>query len=145
MRYSEIDLQCEDIIWFGIDSNERIFACFSGGIGCVPEFVCRSREETELLLDYFTDTQPAFTKGNLHILQNNNSLIEDCLSFSSKGVYCFDVDTEETYGDFYRKVSHPDKELYLSDLPEKIRDIMADHAINVDVSLMDKIVVTHAY
>ncbi len=145
MRYSEIDLQCEDIIWFGIDSNERIFACFSGGIGCVPEFVCRSREETELLLNYFTDVQPVFTKGKLYNLQKNNSPVEDCMMLSSKGIYCFDIDTEETYGDFYRKVSLPSKELCLSDLPKKIKNIITDHVINTDIALSDRIIVPHAY
>lgn len=145
MRYSEIDLQCEDIIWFGIDSNERIFACFSGGIGCVPEFVCRSREETELLLNYFTDVQPVFTEGKLYNLQKNNSPVEDCMMLSSKGIYCFDIDTEETYGDFYRKVSLPSKELCLSDLPKKIKNIITDHVINIDIALSDRIIVPHAY
>ena len=145
MRYSEIDLQCEDIIWFGIDTNERIIACFSGGIGCVPEFICRSREETETLLDYFTDSQPVFTEGKLYNVQGSDPLVEDCLTFSSKGLYCFDIDTDETYGDFYRKTSYPVKALFLSDLPENIKEILDDHTINADVSLTDKIVVPHAY
>ena len=145
MRYSEVDLQCEDIIWFGIDADERVFACFSGGIGCVPEFVCRSREETETLLDYFTDTQPVFTEGKPYNPQGSDPLLEDCLALSSKGIFCFDVDTDETYGDFYRKYSYPEKELFLSDLPENIKKIIIDHTIDTNVSLTDRIVVPHAY
>ena len=45
MRYSEIDLQCEDIAWFGIDSQKHIIAFASGGIGNVPELVSRSKED----------------------------------------------------------------------------------------------------
>ena len=145
MRYTEIDLQCEDIVWFGIDSNGRIFACVSGGIGCVPEFVCRSREESEALLEYFTETLPISTEGNCYGAQNSTSLLEDCLMLSSKGLYCFDVDTTETYGDFYRKVAYPSKELFLSDLPAAISDILADHIVNADVSTVDKLSVPHAY
>ena len=35
MRYEIIDLQIEDIMWFGIDNNGYIFECTSGGIGKV--------------------------------------------------------------------------------------------------------------
>lgn len=145
MRYSEIDLQCEDIMWFGVDLNGKIFACVSGGIGCVPEFVCRSREESEVLLAYFTETLPVSTEGNRIGSQQSTSLIEDCLILSSKGLYCFDVDTRETYGDFYRKVSYPSKELLTSDLPGYIKDILSDHIVSVDVSTVDKLTVPHAY
>ncbi len=145
MRYSEIELQCEDIMWFGVDSNGRIFTCVSAGIGCVPEFVCRSREESETLLEYFTETLSVSTEGNRAVGQQNNPLIEECLMLSSKGLYCFDVDTTEIYGDFYRKVSYPTRELLLSDLPEHIKDILSDHIVSADVSITDKLTVPHAY
>ncbi len=67
------------------------------------------------------------------------------MMLSSKGIYCFDIDTEETYGDFYRKVSLPSKELCLSDLPKKIKNIITDHVINTDIALSDRIIVPHAY
>jgi len=44
MRYSITDLQCEDIMWFGIDQDGCIFECTSGGMGNVPEFVCQQRK-----------------------------------------------------------------------------------------------------
>ena len=145
MRYSEIDLQCEDIIWFGVDSNQHIFACFSGGIGCVPEFVCRSREETEILLEYFTEKMPINTEGNLCKPQQDNQLVEDCLSLSSRGIYCFDVDTNESYGDFYKKISYPARAIVLSELPIDIKRFLSDHTIAADASSADKLVVSHAY
>lgn len=49
MRITEIDLQCEDIMWFGIDNH--IFECTSAGCGNVPEFVCESKKNTKILLD----------------------------------------------------------------------------------------------
>ncbi len=48
MTYSEIDLQCEDLLWFGVDRAGRVFCCTTAGQGNVPPFVCRSREETGL-------------------------------------------------------------------------------------------------
>ncbi len=145
MRYSEVDLQCEDITWFGVDADQRAFMCTSGGIGCVPEFVCRSVEETEYLLDFFTNTLNAITKGRICGAKDSNPLIEECLVFSTKGLYCFDVDTDETYGDFYRKVTYPERELFLRDLPASIRKILADHVICTDVSASDKLIAPHAY
>ena len=49
MRISIIDLQCEDIMWFGVDKNNYIFECTSAGCGNVPEFVCCSKENTNKL------------------------------------------------------------------------------------------------
>ncbi len=145
MRYSEVDLQCEDITWFGVDAGGRVFVCASGGIGCVPEFVCRSVEETEYLLDFFTNTLKVNTQGKIYTTRDSNSLIEECLVFSSKGLYCFDVDMDETYGDFYRKITYPEEELYLKDLPENIRKILSDHVVCTNVSANDELTVQHAY
>lgn len=145
MRYSEIELQCEDITWFGVDADGRIFMCASGGIGCVPEFVCRSVEETECLLDFFTNTLNVTTKGRICGIKGSNPLTEECLVLSEKGLYCFDVDTTETYGDFYRKVTCPEKELFLRDLPENIRKILSNHVVSADVSASDKLIISHAY
>ena len=145
MRYSEVDLQCEDITWFGVDADGRVFVCTSGGIGCVPEFVCRSIEETEFLLDFFTNNLSVTTKGEICVTKGSNPLIEECLVFSAKGLYCFDVDTNETYGDFYRKVTCPERELFMRDLPESIREILSDHVVSIDVSVTDKLFVPHAY
>ena len=47
MRITKIDLQCYDYLWFAIDANGCIIAFTSGGIGDVPEFVCRSKSETK--------------------------------------------------------------------------------------------------
>ncbi len=145
IRYSEIELQSEDIMWFGVDTYGRIFACLSGGIGCVPEFVCRSRDESETLFEFFTEALPVTTEGNCTGSLQCNTLVEECLVLSSKGLYCFDVDTSETYGDFYRKVSYPTRELLISDLPVHIKSILSDHVVSADVSIIDKLTVPHAY
>ena len=39
MKYTEIELQYEDIMWFGVDRNGVVFECTSGGVGCVPLFL----------------------------------------------------------------------------------------------------------
>ena len=62
MRITAIELQCEDIMWFGIDNNNHIFECTSSGCGNVPEFVCISKENTESLLNFFMNELAEFTE-----------------------------------------------------------------------------------
>lgn len=110
-----------------------------------PNLFAAAEKKAKPCLHYFTETLPVSTEGNHTGSQPSTSLIEDCLILSSKGLYCFDVDTRETYGDFYRKVSYPSKELLISDLPGYIKDILSDHIVSVDVSTVDKLTVPHAY
>lgn len=65
MRFSEIDLQCEDIMWFAVDENNAVVAFTSGGCGNIPEFVCCSREETEALENFFMNEAEISTVGHL--------------------------------------------------------------------------------
>ena len=73
MRYSEIDLQCEDITWFGVDANNHVIAFASGGMGNIPEFVCRSKEETK-------DKVLSLAKSHNGFLENFCVYVKDVLS-----------------------------------------------------------------
>ena len=53
MRITNIDLQCEDLMWFAIDQNGCVLEFTSGGMGNVPEFVCADRESNDLLVNFF--------------------------------------------------------------------------------------------
>jgi len=144
MRISEIDLQCEDIMWFAIDSNGNVFECTSAGCGNVPEYVCRSRKETEMLLDYFMEKAPSITSAKLLIPAEDNDLIDDVKKLSSKGIYCFDI-ADYDADDKYNCISLPEKAINISDLPEDIQNILSDHIYNGDVSKERTITVEHAY
>lgn len=145
MKYSEIDLQCEDIMWFGVDKNGYVFECTTGGIGCVPAFVCESREETEHLADFFLDTLVQKTIGNLLVDENGSPLAVDCKTLSSKGVFCFDVAVDDNRPDEYKKVSFPQDPLRISELPDDIKRELSSHLVDLDVSKQDYIRVQHAY
>ena len=100
MRITAIDLQCEDIMWFGIDNNNHIFECTSAGCGNVPEFVCISKENTDKLLDYFMNELQEFTEEKLLVEYiDTNSLLKDCIHLSKKGIFCYDIyeDDEQRY------------------------------------------------
>lgn len=144
MKYSKIELQCEDIMWFGVDKNGIIFECTSGGLGCVPSFVCDSKEETELLEEYFLDIPDECAEG---LYDNNESddLFQDCIILSSKGIFCYDVAVDEERIDEYRRISEPVKPLTINDLPDDIKEIMNSHKVDVDVTKDLYISVEHAY
>lgn len=144
MRYSEIDLQCEDITWFGIDTKKHIAAFASGGMGNIPEYVCRSKEETEVLYDYFYDVLGKTTIGHV-LVSDRNSLISEFIDLSSKGLFCFDVETQNAEGESYRKITCPDTPILFDDLPESVKTILKDHLLEADLSESDQIQVPHAY
>lgn len=145
MKYTEIDLQCEDIMWFGVDRNGLVFECTSGGIGCVPSFVCRSREDTEKLEHYFLNELRETTQGHLLLKDSSNQLAQESLSLSQKGIYCFDVAIDDNRPDEYKKIALPDQPLNVLDLPERIKNLLCDHTIDVDVASELFIRVPHAY
>ncbi len=144
MRYSEIDLQCEDITWFGVDANNHVIAFASGGIGNIPEFVCRSKEETNELYDFFYDTLAKTTVGHA-LVAGCNSLISEFVELSSKGLYCFDVEAQNSEGEIYTKISYPETPILFDALPDNVKAIMKDHIIDTDLAGRNQIHVPHAY
>lgn len=144
MRITEIDLQCEDIMWFGIDNQNHIFECTSAGCGNVPEFVCQSKENTEVLLEFFMDKLDEFTQEKLHVKYlKTNYLLNDCIQLSRKGIYCFDIYKENEQQ--YVKIVEPVEPLNYDMLPQKIKDIFAYNRVNIDVMKETIISVQHAY
>lgn len=144
MRITAIDLQCEDIMWFGIDNNNHIFECTSAGCGNVPEFVCISKENTDKLLDYFMNELQEFIEEKLLVEYiDTNSLLKDCIHLSKKGIYCYDIyeDNEQRY----IKISEPLKPLEYKDLPVDIKRIFENNRVDTDVIKENFICVEHAY
>lgn len=144
MRISEINLQCEDIMWFATDNQGNIFECTSAGCGNVPEYVCKSREETEALITYFTTKAPKVTKSHLLISADGSDLVADVSDLASKGIYCFDI-TDYDHDDKYSLVARPEKPINISDLPQDVQSLLSDHLYNGDVSKETSITVEHAY
>lgn len=144
MRITAIDLQCEDIMWFGIDNHNHIFECTSAGCGNVPEFVCRSKENTEKLLNFFMNELDEFTEEKILVeYKDTNPLLEDCIHLSRKGIYCYDIyeDDEQRY----IKIAEPLKPLEFDNLPLPIKGIFENSRVNTDVMTDKFISVEHAY
>ena len=145
MTYSEIDLQCEDLLWFGVDRGGRVFCCTTGGQGNVPPFVCRSREGTELLADFFLDRLPESTEENLLIDRRDTPQAEEAVSLSRKGVCCYDILDVRDPAKGYGLIAFPSEAITLDRLPEQIRRVLSDHAVDADVPAERVIRVPHAY
>lgn len=144
MRITEIDLQCEDVMWFGIDNKNHIFECTSAGCGNVPEFVCQSRENTEFILDFFMEELKSFTQEKLLVeYAETNQLLNDCILLSRKGIYCFDVHKENEQQ--YVKITEPVNPLVYDTLPSKIKEKFCDNRVDTDVIKEKVICVKHAY
>ncbi len=113
-------------------------------MGNIPEFVCRSKEETNELYDYFYDTLAKTTAGHA-LVAGCNPLISEFVELSSKGLYCFDVETQDSEGEIYMKISYPDTLIIFDDLPDNVKAIMQDHIIDADLAGSNQIHVPHAY
>ena len=145
MRYTEIDLQCEDIMWFGIDSNGYIAAFTSGGSGNIPEFVCRSKEETDYLVRYFTGDMKTVSGVLLEHANDGSILVNDAISFAHKGVFTYDVSYDEGHTEEYRQIAVPTQPIAVDHLPDDIRKVLSDHFIECDLTKSRFVRVQHAY
>lgn len=145
MRFSMIDLQCEDIMWFGIDSNKCILAFTSGGCGSVPEFVCRSKEETNQLELFFLEKLDELSDAEMEIPDDDTPLSMDAQLLAKKGVFVYDVSFEENHPDEYARIAIPTVPIHIDDLPADIAAIIRDHMIECDASCSKFLKIQHAY
>ena len=146
MRYTEIDLQIEDIMWFGIDLNGYIFACTTAGTANVPEFVCKSKEQTGLIEDYFTKELEKTTSAILEAPYVDNPLMRDATELAEKGVFSFDaVSDNSEHNREYVKIASPKTPIQYNLLPDEIKKLLQEHTVPVDAAKEKYICVKHAY
>ena len=144
MRITELDLQCEDILWFTVDSADHIIALTSAGYSNVPEYICKDKETNEHLTDFFLQSELGTTHAYLQVKYSDSSLVQDAILLSSKGIFCYDSNLDSELHN-YHCISIPEKPLLVSELPPEIQDILADHRYSGDASQNAFIAVEHAY
>ncbi|WP_324822893.1 hypothetical protein [Sinanaerobacter sp. ZZT-01] len=127
MRITEIDLEIEDIEWYGIDEDGRIAQFTSGGSKVVPEFICESRERLHTVSKFFEDMNPNTEKEvTFHVKASKNrseKYLQECKIVSQKGLYCFDISDEQDTEE-YVLICNPSCTLMISDLPVSMQDIL---------------------
>lgn len=145
MRISEVEVEYSDIEWFATDKKQKIMRFTSGLYGYVPEFVCASKENVEVLCKFFRSLKRS---TDAMILQNDNfgnKLLDECKQLSQKGIYCFDSFDGVKDSIFYTKISEPMQPVLLYTLPQHIQNIMKFNILDVDVDHINIINVTNAY
>ena len=145
MRYTAIDLQAMDIMWFAIDKANRVMAFTSGGYGNVPEFVCNSKEDTELLETFFMEGLSKSTQGTLLIDSDGSPLAEDALCLAEKGIYSYDASPDIGHQNKYVQIAVPKEPLHAEQLPPQILRILQAHKLPADAEADRYLHVKHAY
>lgn len=136
MRYSQIDLQIYDIMWFAVDRNGCIGCFTAGGSANIPEFICRSKEDNEYVCDYFLNELPESTVGRIYGIKKNTQLWKECSSLVKKGIICFD---DKDNGVSYQLVAMPRDSIAKSSISSDIQKIMADFNLDTDFCI-DKLI-----
>ena len=141
MRITEFDLQIEDLEWYAIDENNNIAFFTSGGMGNVPEFICKSREYLNIVSNYFDLSDNTFAEAE--VVEGafddypNDEFKKDCIDVSEKGLFCYDVSDEDEHKNEYKLLCRPNNMLKLGDLPEEIQEIIKQYKLD-GVSFVDK-------
>lgn len=131
MNYTEIDLQIEDIMWFGIDKNGYIFEATSGGCANVPDFVIRSKEDSEKLNDYFMSLpQGKYEYNLLEELNPKYPAYKECIALAKNGITCFDMDDE--YTEAYKKIAGTSEPRKMDEMPKEIQQLLSSRQIEFD-------------
>lgn len=138
MRYTTLELEYTDVLWFGVNQKHAVAAFTSGGTACVPEFVRQSKEETEQLEDFFLRQLPASTQCSFCSRDDANAWIPECRRFAEKGLYCFD--RSERLGIDYELMTRPQVPLRLEQLPPHIAALLQSHLLDVDFTHADTVV-----
>ncbi len=145
MIITEIDLQCEDIRWFGIDINNYVFTCTSAGIANVPAFVCDNKENTMYLENFFISYIKKLSGIQwMKPFDMESAMYQETVNLTSKGIYCYDAcdNNDETS---YCKISEPISPLILDELPNDIKERLLNNKVEVDVITDNYITVENAY
>ena len=105
-----------------------------------------SKEQTELLADYFTGKLETTTAEILEIPHIDNTLISDEIKLAKKGLFVFDAASDDLAHDGdYIRISSPQTPLKFTVLPDEIQNLLRDHIVSVDVTKEKYIHVEHAY
>lgn len=132
MEITELDLEMEDIEWYGVDETGKIGLFMSGGSLAVPSSICKSRENLEKVCDYFNNFNRLISNCvdiNNKIVYPRKEFITECKLTSQKGIYCFDISDDDNLNNQYYFISKPETPLFIDELPLEIKTIMLEYRI----------------
>jgi hypothetical protein len=136
VRISEIERYNEDLEWFGIDRNQHVAHFDTGPYGLIPESVAASREELDVVVNFFTEGLGVTTAAEKHCnvftkvkliddsIEGKENFFIQYLEFCQKGIYCYEADNRFKFGGQYFKVCTPHSPIIASSLPAEIFSIL---------------------
>ncbi len=111
----------------------------------MPEFVCKSKENTEFLETFFMEELGKSTQGKLLIAQDGSALAEDSLALAEKGIYSYDVSFDDGHENEYVQIAGPEEPLKANQLPAKVWEILRNNTISGDAAVDRYLHIEHAY
>lgn len=67
------------------------------------------------------------------------------LELEEKGLFCYDVNYDDNYGNTYIKTSTSESPINFNDLPDKIKELLKLNTLDLNAKTYDTIEVKHAY
>lgn len=115
-------------VWYAIDKHGRVLELLTSGFGNIPEFVYTAEENNRILDTYF---------------ESNEFL--DLVDYPEKDFYDFDACKGEEGSTNYLKFMVPKKPILISELPQKIAEILSNNTLDIDVEEIDSISIGSDY
>jgi hypothetical protein len=135
MRITQLDEEICDLEWFAVDKHGAIGFFTTGGFGILPESIRASKEDTEVVRDFFWNIQPKCTSAHISERARDifewknedqqNTHMQSYLDMSCRGVFSYQAVATSTRPNAYHRVAVPQAPIRIYDLPEAIRTILA--------------------
>jgi hypothetical protein len=137
---SEIEQSTLDIDWFFTDNNKIGFVASAGGR--LPKSVAKSKDNIELLSNYFRGLSPTTDiKVNPKLKEFmphrdiNENYLSDFIYMAERGLYSFDkISLNNFNDDGYYLVASPVVGLTINDLPIEISNIIAQTISAIEIN-----------
>ncbi|MBS1795227.1 MAG: hypothetical protein JSS81_15325 [Acidobacteria bacterium] len=138
--FSEGEQWVLDLPWYAVDLEGRIGHFTTGGEKLFPPVVAESREDWEVLNNYF-ENLPAIQEGNYivcpdlrnkldsRLVPNIFGYIKPSAEMSARGLFAYDSPPDDNERSYIR-VTMPKKELKFDDLPEEIKNILQNFRLS---------------
>jgi hypothetical protein len=152
VEISELEVEIEDVEWFAIDSEGEIAHFTSGAYGLLPKSVTQSRENLDVITDFFSTELQVTTLGEIDdkafSMVNLRSdspeirqiVFEESLEMASKGLYSYDSYDAVANSEIYFRVSLPNVPLRIDSLPPHIRRVIEVTSLKNTVFKRDRII-----
>jgi hypothetical protein len=151
MEVSDLEQETQDLDWFALDEEGTIGHFATGGSGKLPRSVAASRDNMNMLTEFFRTHFANFTtpiinpKLGLHVSLKDEDAkekyLQDYLNMASRGLYSYDCLLTGKKPTGYFLVAQPTTPLQLTLLPREIRSLLEMTVLQASFRKSDEITV----